>query len=398
LLVAVNAFVGAMVGLERSILPLLAEQEFGIKSSFAAVSFIATFGLSKAVANLLAGDLAGRFSRRSVLIAGWIVGLPVPLVLILAPSWGWVIAANSLLGVNQGLAWSMTVNMKVDLVGKRQRGLALGLNEAAGYLAVAAAAFASGLIADAYGLRPEPFYMGIAFAAAGLALSALFVRDTEAFVKLEGGGRLPSPPPLTTVFAAATWRRPALVGATQAGFVNNLNDGLAWGIFPLLFASRGLGLDSIALLAGLYPLAWGSLQVATGWLGDQFGRIYLIVGGMLIQGLAIGLVGWAGSFEPWLVAVLLLGVGTALVYPTLLAAISDAVHPEERASTLGVFRFWRDCGAAAGALGGGLLADFFGFVAAIQVVAVVTLSSGLLGIMMRLAPEPVIHHQAEVPA
>lgn len=381
LLVAVNAFVGGMIGLERSVLPLMAESEFGIASKTAAISFIATFGLAKAVANLFAGRLSEHFSRRGVLIAGWLFGLPVPFVLIWAPAWGWVIGANVLLGINQGLAWSMTVNMKMDLVGPRNRGLALGLNEAAGYLAVAGAAFATGVIAERYGLRPEPFYLGIVFAALGLALSVLFVRDTTPHVALEsasggsGTGRAPS---LSRSFAETTWRRPELFGVSQAGFVNNLNDGLAWGIFPLFFASRGLGLDRIALLAGLYPLVWGSLQVATGWVSDQLGRKSLIIAGMLLQGAALSIVGASGSFAGWTAAVLLLGVGTALVYPTLLAAIGDAVRPEERATSLGVYRFWRDGGAVVGALGAGALADIFGFSVAIQTVAALTAASGIL--------------------
>ena len=380
LLVAVNAFVGGMIGLERTILPLLAEAEFGIASKTAAVSFIATFGLTKAITNLLAGRLSDRFSRRSVLIAGWLFGLPVPFILIWAPSWSWVIGANALLGVNQGLAWSMTVNMKVDLAGPRRRGLALGLNEAAGYLAVAAAAYLTGVIGEQYGLRPEPFYLGIVFAAAGLALSVLFVRDTAPYVALESRGESATHLPRSFLqsFADTSWRRPHLFGASQAGFVNNLNDGLAWGIFPLFFVSKGLDLDRIAILAAAYPLAWGTLQLATGWASDLTGRRPLIVGGMLLQALAIALVGASASFGGWLAAAILLGVGTALVYPTLLAAVSDAVHPEERATSLGVYRFWRDAGLVAGALTAGALADLFGFVVSIQVVAALTAASGIL--------------------
>ena len=380
LLVAVNAFVGGMVGLERSILPVLAEAEFGIASKTAAVSFVAAFGLAKAITNLFAGRLSERFSRRSVLIAGWLFGLPVPFVLIWAPSWSWVIAANALLGINQGLAWSMTVNMKLDLAGPRRRGLALGINEAAGYVAVAAAAFLTGVIAQRYGLRPEPFYLGIAFVALGLALSTFLVRDTAPFVELESGGRSQagSAPSLWHSFAETTWRRPYLFGVTQAGFVKNLNDGLAWGIFPLFFASRGLELDQIATLAAVYPLVWGLLQLLTGWASDLVGRKRIIVVGMLLQAVAISMVGASGSFEGWLGGVVLLGVGTAFVYPTLLAAISDAVPPEERATALGVYRFWRDGGAVVGALAAGVLADLFGFQPAIQTVAALTAASGIL--------------------
>lgn len=383
LLVAVNAFVGGMVGLERTTLPLLAREEFGIVSKTAAVSFIATFGLAKALSNLFAGRLSERFSRRRVLIAGWVLGVPVPFMLIWAPSWGWVLAANVLLGLNQGLAWSMTVNMKVDIAGPRQRGLALGLNEAAGYLAVAAAAFLSGVIADRYGLRPEPFYLGIVFAAAGLALSVLFVRDTAPFVALESAVRPDArpAPSLARTFAETTWRRPELFGVSQAGMVNNLNDGLAWGIFPLFFVSRGLDLDRVAVLAAAYPLVWGSVQLLTGWASDIVARRPVVVSGMVVQGVAIAVVGASDSFVPWLAAVVILGVGTALVYPTLLAAIGDAAHPEERATSLGVYRFWRDAGFIIGALAAGAVADLFGIETAIQAVAVLTVGSGIVAML-----------------
>jgi MFS family permease len=380
LLVAVNAFVGGMVGLERSVLPLLAKDEFDIASKTATVSFIATFGLAKALSNLVAGRLSERFTRRHVLVTGWLFALPVPFLIIWAPSWGWVIAANLLLGINQGLAWSMTVNMKIDLAGPNQRGLALGLNEAAGYLSVAAAAFAAGLVAAQHGLRPEPFYLGIAFAACGLALSVLFVRDTAPFVALEHGMRAEprTRPSLRRSFAETTWRKPYLFGVSQAGFVNNLNDALAWGIFPILFASRGLEIDRIAVLAAAYPLVWGTLQLATGWGSDVIGRKPLIVSGMLLQGAAIWLVAAGDDFAVWLASVMLLGAGTALVYPSLLAAIGDAVTPVERATSLGVYRFWRDAGAIAGALAAGVLADLLGFEAAIQAVAAMTVASGIL--------------------
>lgn len=380
-----------MVGLERSILPALAESEFGIASTTVAVSFIATFGLAKAVSNLFAGRLADRFSRRSVLIAGWLIGVPVPLLIIWAPAWGWIVGANVLLGLNQGLAWSMTVNMKVDLAGPRRRGLALGLNEAAGYLSVGAVAYLSGVIAQQYGLRPEPFYLGIAFAALGTGISVLFVRDTGAYVVAEAveGGRSGTAPrvSLTRSFADVTWRRPYLFGISQAGFVNNLNDALAWGIFPLYFASRGLALDQVAVLAAAYPLVWGFLQLGTGWASDFLGRKAFIVAGMTLQGAAISLAGVGDSFSVWLVAVVMLGAGTALVYPVLQAAIGDVVHPRERATSLGIYRFWRDTGAIVGAIGAGVLADLFGFGPAIQVVAALTVLSGLLaGGMMRSLP------------
>jgi MFS family permease len=379
LLVAINAFVGGMVGLERSVLPLLARDEFGIASKTATVSFIATFGLAKAFANLSAGHLSQRWTRRNVLIAGWMFGVPVPFVLMFAPSWNWVIAANVLLGLNQGLAWSMTVNMKVDLAGPQRRGLALGLNEAAGYLAVAVAAFLTGVIAQAYGLRPEPFYLGIVFAALGLGLSVLFVRDTKPFVHAESALHAATPSTsLWHAFAETTWRRPHLFGISQAGFVNNLNDGLAWGILPLFFAAQGLSLERIALLAAAYPFVWAALQLVTGWASDSLGRKRLIVAGMLLQGAALVVLAASATFAWFLIGVAFLGLGTALVYPTLLAAIGDAVHPGERASSLGVYRFWRDLGAAAGALVGGAVADLFGLESAIWVVAGLTISSGVV--------------------
>lgn len=395
LLVATNAFVGGMVGLERSILPVLARDEFGVASKTVAVSFIATFGLAKALANLFAGRLSERFSRRSILIAGWLFGLPVPFVIIFAPTWGWVIGANALLGLNQGLAWSMTVNMKIDLVGPRRRGLALGLNEAAGYLAVAAAAFAAGVIATSYGLRPEPWYLGIAFAACGLALSVLFIRDTAPFVTIESTANAGTAPEasLRRSFARGTWRDRHLVGISQAGFVNNLNDGLAWGIFPLFFASQGLSLNRVAVLAATYPLIWGGLQLVTGWASDIVGRKPLIVAGMLLQAVAISIVGMSTQFGLWLAALMLLGLGTAMVYPVLLAATGDAVHPGERATALGVYRFWRDAGAIGGALAAGALADAFGFNAAIQTVAVLTAASGVVAAMALRSSAPVALHR-----
>ena len=358
LLVAVNVFVGGMIGLERSILPGLAEEEFGVTSATAAVSFIATFGLAKALTNLVAGNLSQRFTRRRVLIAGWLWGFPVPFILISAPAWEWVIGANVLLGLNQGMAWSMTVNMKMDLAGPRHRGLALGFNEAAGYLALAGAAFLTGVIADAYGLRPEPFYLGIAIASLGLGLGVVLVRDTAAFVALESGGSPPETPSFKDSFADVTWRKPYLFGVTQAGLVKNLNDGMAWGVFPLFFAAAGLGLERIAALTAIYPMVWGILQLGTGWLSDHIGRKPLIVAGMVIQGMAISMAGAVEAFGLWVAAACLLGLGTALVYPTLLAAIGDAVSPGERATSLG--------------------ADAFGFEIAIQVVAALTVGSGIL--------------------
>ncbi len=390
LLVLVNAFVGAMVGLERTVLPLLAEAEFGLASKSAALSFIATFGAVKAVSNLFAGRISDVYGRRNVLLAGWLVGLPVPFLVIWAPSWSWIVFANVLLGVNQGLAWSTTVIMKIDLVGPKQRGLAMGLNEFAGYLAVAVTALGTGYLAQAYGLRPEPFYLGIVCAAVGLALSLLFVRETRHHVALEvEDSPSPSPSPSDTsgrgtgpttreIFARASWRDPALSSASQAGLVNNLNDGLAWGLFPLFFASAGLEVAQIGVLSFTYPAVWGLLQLWTGALSDRWGRKWLIVGGMLVQGSALSAIVLVHGFWPWIGAAALLGAGTAMVYPTLLAAVGDVAHPRWRGTAVGVYRLWRDSGYAVGALLAGVLADRFGMTWAIGVVALLTLASGLL--------------------
>jgi MFS family permease len=382
LLVVVNAFVGAMVGLERAVVPLIAEQEFGIVSRAAILSFIGTFGLVKAAANLFAGRLSDRVGRKRVLIAGWLAGVPVPFMVMWAPSWSWIVAANVLLGINQGLAWSTTVIMKIDLVGPRRRGLAMGLNEFAGYVAVGAAALASGMIASRFGLRPEPFYLGIAFVALGLGLSVLFVRDTVNHVRVETDEHeTGSDGPVLTgrqIFALTSWKDSSLFSCSQAGLVNNLNDGLAWGLFPLFFAAAGLSLDQIAILAAAYPLAWGVLQLGTGALSDHWGRKPLIVIGMVLQGLALFAVARLSSFAGWLGASIVLGLGTALVYPSLLAAVGDASKPSWRASAIGVYRLWRDGGYAVGALGVGLVADALGGKAAISATAVLTVASGLV--------------------
>lgn len=389
LLVLVNAFVGAMVGMERTVLPLLAEAEFGLASKSAILSFIATFGVVKAFTNFLAGRLSDVYGRRRVLLAGWLVGLPVPFLVIWAPSWSWIIVANVLLGINQGLAWSTTVIMKMDLVGAKQRGLVMGLNEFAGYLAVALAALGTGYLAQAWGLRPEPFYLGIACAAAGLALSVLFVRETRHHAALESGA-FPSHPGATgpraglssrAIFAHASWRDPALSSASQAGLVNNLNDGLAWGLFPLYFAAGGLDVARIGILSFTYPAVWGLLQLWTGALSDRWGRKRLIAGGMLLQGGALAAVALSRGFWPWVGAAVVLGAGTAMVYPTLLAAVGDVAHPRWRASAVGVYRFWRDSGYAVGALLAGALADVFGMAWSIGGVALLTVASGVLVIV-----------------
>jgi len=377
LLLLVNAFVGAMVGMERSILPPMAEAEFGLRARAAVLSFIVVFGVSKAGTNYLAGRLSDRFSRKQVLVAGWFVAVPVPFMLMWAPSWSWVLAANALLGLSQGLSWSMTVIMKIDLVGSARRGLAMGLNEFAGYVAVAGAALATGFIAARYGFRPQPFYLGIAFAAAGLLLSALAVRDTKAHAALESSLRKDDDK-VRDVFWRTTLRDRNLSSISQAGLVNNLNDGMAWGLFPLFFAAAHMSLGRIGVLTAIYPAVWGVLQLATGSLSDSLGRKWLIVSGMWIQAVGIGAVTVSSSFAGFAAGAALLGLGTAMVYPTLLAAIGDVAHPSWRASSVGVYRFWRDLGYAVGALLAGLAADALGLSGAMWLVAVLTFASGLV--------------------
>ena len=382
LLVAVNAFVGAMVGLERSTLPLVGRQEFHLASNAAVLSFIVAFGLAKAFTNLGAGALAQRAGRRRLLIAGWAVALPVPLLIAVSPSWGWIVAANVLLGINQGLAWSMTVVMKIDLVGPRQRGLALGLNEAAGYGGVALAAGLSGLLASEFAARDVLVVAGAVIAATAFLLSVLFVRDTAAHVALEQAAQHPAadghPPRLREAFARATYRVPALRSCSQAGLVNNLNDGLAWGLVPLFLAAHGADAAQIGLVAAVYPGVWSVAQIAAGHWSDTAGRKPLIVVGMLVQAVALtGLVVSGGSVAIATATAALLGLGTALVYPTLIAAMSDAVAPIARAPVVGVYRFWRDMGYALGALIAGAVADALGYGGAIAVVAGLTAASGL---------------------
>jgi MFS family permease len=386
LLVLVNAFVGTMVGVERSVLSILAEDEFGVASATAALSFLVAFGLTKAIANFVAGDFAERIGRRRILLIGWLFALPVPLLLWWAPSWGWVIVANLLLGVNQGLAWSATVIMKIDLVGSRQRGLAMGLNEFAGYLALALAALAAGYMAAEFGPRSGPVWIGGTAALLGLAFTVLFVRDTGAHVELEHAMAAQAieggPDELPTGFRArlwhASWANRPLFATNQAGFVNNLNDGLAWGLFPLFFAAAGLSLREIGWLAALYPAVWGIAQVGTGALSDRTGRRPLIVAGMGLQAVGLGLFALADGFAWWAVAAVILGLGTAAVYPTLIAQVSDLVTPRDRASSVGIYRLWRDLGYVAGGLLAGGLADLLGFRAAITAVAALTALSGVL--------------------
>jgi len=384
LLVAVNALVGGMVGQERTIVPLLAHKVFGIEAFTASLTFIVAFGITKALTNLAAGSLSDRYGRKPVLVAGWLVGVPVPLLLIWAPSWGWVIAANILLGVNQGLTWSTTIIMKIDLVGPRRRGLAMGFNEAAGYLAVAATAVATGWLAAKYGLRPVPFYLGLAFAALGLGLSTVFVRETRDHARLEAANHVPvnadhhDELSERRIFVLTSFRERALSAASQAGLVNNLNDGMAWGLYPILFAASGLSVARIGVLAALYPAVWGIGQMFTGWLSDHWGRKWLITAGMLVQAVGIAIVAVADSFTPWAFAAVLMGAGTALVYPTLLAVIGDVAHPAWRARSVGVYRLWRDLGYAVGALLAGITADLFGLRPAVAVIAGITAISGLV--------------------
>jgi MFS family permease len=386
LLVLINAFVGGMVGLERTVVPLIGSEQFQIASTTLVVSFIVSFGVVKACANLVSGHLADVWGRKRVLVLGWLIGLPVPFMIMWAPSWEWVVAANALLGINQGLAWSMTVIMKIDLVGPKSRGLAVGLNEFAGYLAVGVTAFLTGYIAAHYGLRPAPFYLGIGYAVLGLALSVLLVRDTREHVRLEArGDQQPSEAAsFWKIFSLTSFGDRNLFAACQAGLVNNLNDGMSWGIFPLFFVSFGLGVERIGILKAVYPATWGILQIATGPLSDRWGRKGLIVAGMWVQSAGLFLTALTRSFEWWLLGSLLLGVGTAMVYPSLIAAVSDASNPTWRARSLSVYRFWRDLGYAIGALSAGIIADIFGMAWAVEVIAALTFVSGaIVALIMR---------------
>ena len=380
LLILVNAFVGGMVGLERTVVPLLGSEDFKLASTTVIASFIASFGISKAFTNLVSGQLADSWGRKRVLILGWVIGLPVPFLIIWAPSWSWIVSANVLLGISQGFAWSMTVIMKIDLVGPKSRGLAVGLNEFAGYLMVGLTAFLPAWIASETGaLRPEPFYLGIGYAVLGLGLSVLLVRDTSEHVRLEAGNH-PKVDPVgfKEVFMRTSFRDRNLFAACQAGLVNNLNDGMSWAIFPLFFAARGLGVEPIGVLKAVYPGVWGVMQTITGPLSDRLGRKGLIVWGMWLQAAALFMVAALNGFGWWLGASMLLGLGTAMVYPTLLAAISDVAHPTWRARSLSIYRFWRDLGYAVGALLAGLIGDAFGLAWAIAGVGLLTFLSGVI--------------------
>jgi MFS family permease len=394
LLVLLNAFVGAMVGLERTVLPLLGEQEFGLSSKTAITSFIVSFGVTKAVINLVAARLSDRIGRKPILVAGWVLALPVPFLIIHAPAWWWIDLANVLLGANQAMAWSMTVIMKIDLVGPKRRGLALGLNEFAGYFAVGLMSWITGYIAGHYALRPQPFYLGIAISVIGLLMSILVIRETRGHVAVESRSQSGVPtslaPSLGRIFYVTSLGNVSLFAACQAGLVNNLNDGMSWGLYPLYFAALGLGVQRIGVVKAVYPVCWGLLQIATGPLSDRYGRKGLIAWGMIIQAVGIWLTVLVPVYGVWIVAAALQGLGTAMVYPTLLAAITDHAHPTWRASSLGVYRFWRDLGYAVGALLSGLVADLVGLEAAIHLVAVLTLASGLVvARLMGTVPVPV---------
>ncbi len=395
LLVAVNALVGGMLGQERTVLPLLATQTFGLTAFSAALTFIAAFGIVKAATNFFAGTLSDRYGRKPVLVAGWLIGLPVPILIIWAPTWSWVIVANLLLGVNQGLTWSTTVIMKIDLAGPRRRGTAMGINEAAGYGAVALTALATGAIAGRWGLRPGPFLLGLAYAAVGLGLTCIWVRETRPHARHEASthiGRRGRGGDLTTreVFRLTSFRDRALSSVCQAGLVNNLNDGLAWGLFPLHFAGAGLSVAKIGILAAVYPAVWGAGQLLSGMLSDRVGRKWIIASGMWVQAAGIALVALTSGFGPWFAAAALLGAGTAMVYPTLLAAVGDVAHPAWRASSVGVYRLWRDAGFAVGALVAGVVADAVDVPAAIVAVSALTAASGLVVAvrMYETRPEP----------
>jgi MFS family permease len=380
LLVVVNAFVGAMVGIERTILPPIAEQEFHLVATTAMLTFIVVFGVAKALTNYLAGRLADRVGRKHVLIAGWLIATPVPFLLMWAPSWSWILVANAFLGVSQGLTWSTTVIMKIDLVGAERRGLAMGFNEFAGYVALASSALATGWLAARYGLRPEPFYPGVAFVVIGLALSVVLVRETHHHVAAESRTHAPlvDAPSARDIFWRTTLTDRNLSSVSQAGLVNNLNDGMAWGLFPLVFAAAHLDVGRIATLAAIYPATWGLAQLVTGAWSDRVGRKWLIAAGMWVQAVGIAIIAVGERFAVFAVGGVLLGIGTAMVYPTLLAAIGDVAHPSWRASSVGVYRLWRDLGYAIGAILAGVTADALGLSAAMWIVAAVTMLSGVV--------------------
>jgi len=403
LLVLINAFVGAMVGLERTVVPLIAEADFGLVSKTVILSFIISFGVVKALANLFAGRFSDRMGRKPILIFGWLMGLPVPFLIIFAPAWEWIAFANVLLGINQGLCWSTTVIMKIDLVGPKQRGFAMGLNEFAGYLAVSLATFMTGYLAANYNLRPVPFYPGFVFAGLGLLLSIFFVKETHSHARQEAQLKDMDDPAaedsqqkmsFTQILLLTSWKDRALFSASQAGMVNNLNDGMVWGLLPIFLSQSGLTLEKIGIIAAAYPAVWGLTQLATGALSDRWGRKWMIASGMWIQAAGIACFVVGNDFGVWLAGAIVLGLGTALVYPTLLAAISDVTHPHWRATSVGVYRLWRDGGYAIGALASGLLADAMGIPSAILAIGALTLLSGVIVAAVMYETLPTHRHSA----
>lgn len=382
LLVLVNAFVGGMVGLERSILPEIAEKEFGMAATSAILSFIVVFGITKAIANYYAGALANRFGRKNLLVLGWIFAIPIPFILMYAPSWNWIILANVFLGINQGLAWSSTVVMKIDLVGEKQRGFAMGLNEFAGYLSVAIVAFLTGWIAGEYGLRPYPFYLGILLMVLGLVMSIFLIEDTRGHAKKEEGTN--TVPLLKNIFWDTSWKHRNLGSVSQAGLINNLNDGMAWGLFPILLAAKDFSLEQIGIVVAVYPAVWGIGQLFTGKMADTFSKKDMLFYGMLLQAIVLITLVWAESMWHFVLLMSLLGWGTAMVYPTFLATIADNTHPQDRAKSIGIFRLWRDLGYAVGAILTGVISDLVSIEAAIFVVGLLTLvSAGVIFLRMR---------------
>lgn len=376
LLVIINAFVGGMIGLERSILPKIAEEEFHIAAKTALLSFIIAFGIVKAITNYFTGALANRIGRKNLLTIGWLIGIPVPFILMFADNWNWVLAANILLGINQGLTWSSTVVMKIDLVGEKQRGFAMGLNEFAGYIALTIVAFLTGWIASEYGLRPYPFYIGIVLSLAGFFLSWLFVKDTKHHIAVETATN--KTPMLSNVFWQTTWKHKNLGSVTQAGLINNLNDGMVWGLLPVLLAAKGFTIGQIGIIAAIYPAVWGIGQLFTGKMADHFCKKDLLFLGMLLQGIALVTLLFANSTLHFVVISIVLGWGTAMVYPTFLATVAENTHPAERAKTFGVFRFWRDLGYAIGAVLTGIIADFFGMNASVLAIGLLTIFSAMI--------------------
>ena len=376
LLVVINGFVGGMIGLERTLLPLIAKEDFGIAANSAILSFIVVFGITKAITNYYTGKLANQWGRRRLLIAGWLIGLPVPLLLMYAPTWSWVIITNIFLGVNQGLTWSSTVVMKIELVGERQRGLAMGLNESVGYLAVGIVAFLTGWMASNWGIRPYPFVLGLVFVFLGLILSWLFVKDTREHVSHENKSN--QTPLLKNIFNETSWQNPNLGSISQAGLINNLNDGMIWGLFPVLLAQQGFDLETIGKIVAVYPLIWGLGQLFTGRLSDLVNKKRLLFYGMFLQGMSILLLIIAHDFLHFIVLGIFMGIGTAMVYPTFLAAMSAYTHPSQRAESIGVFRLWRDLGYAVGAILTGLISDLLGISASIVLIGLLTLCSSLI--------------------